>query len=98
MIYLELFHGRPIGDDSNPHPRLIGPTFEADSFVSTYGWERLIIEGEGLELEWLDDCVYYDGILYGDFALSSEPPPDAKLQPYNPELTNKPNPQLKENR
>ena len=100
MIYLELYHGRPIGASSNPHPRLIGPTFEVDRFVTTYGWPRLNIDGENEELEYYDDCIFYDGILYGDFAVSAEPPPDANLQPFKPGLCTIPahlnSPQLKE--
>lgn len=97
MIYLELYHGRPIGADSNPHPRLIGPTFEAECFLSTYGHQRIFFEEENHDVDLIDGEIYYDGILYGDFSVSAEPPPDANLQPYNPELTNKPNPQPKEN-
>ena len=84
MIYFELYHGHPFGDATNPHPRLIGPTFKADRFVSTYGWPRLIIDGENEEFDHHENCICYDGVLYGDFAVTSEPPPEANLQPFDP--------------
>ena len=88
MIFLELHHGRPFGAESNPHPQLIGPTFEAECFLSTYGHHRLFLEEENYDVELIDGEIYYDGMFYGDFAVYSEPQPNANLQPYNPLLNN----------
>lgn len=84
MIYLELYRGRP-ADGLKDSPTgikwgCIGPTFEAEFFASTYGFPRI----ENHDLEYIEDCIYYDGVLYADFSISSEPEPDAYLQPFDP--------------
>lgn len=70
-IYIELFHGRKsAGEDmedwGEPGP-VIGPFRYAHTTYASVIHIR--IGDEDFALEFIDDCVVYDGMLYGDFSI-----------------------------
>ena len=79
MIYIELFHGRKPGEElhdwGRPGPIFASPTF----FHVTYACEIkfsddvdniLTVVGGGDDT--VSDCVYYDGMFYGDWSVFSQ--------------------------
>lgn len=72
MVYLELFHGRKLGEELDDWGTQ-GPIFKADYFHTTYATEikfndrnvLTIVSGDSNESQ----CVYYDGVYYGDWSV-----------------------------
>jgi hypothetical protein len=90
-MYMRLFHGRD--DPMVPMEEwgFDGPVFQIKGFVhSTYNhllWVDHAGTGNGDELHYVDDCVYYDAKYYGDWSVfEAELPPalQSALQPFDP--------------
>lgn len=79
MLFLELLHGRRIDPLTRKEEDLEdwgepGPVFEVDTLVrGTYSC-TLLFDRQGQEnmLKWHGDLLYYDGLFYGDFAVTME--------------------------
>jgi hypothetical protein len=91
-MYLKLFHGRKHWAENMECWGFEGPVFEIKGFVhSTYNthlWVDHKGTGNGDELCYVGDCLYYDGSFYGDWSVfESERTPslEAALQPFDVE-------------
>lgn len=79
MIYIELFHGRKPGEQLQDWG-MPGPVFASSGFFHiTYACEIKFGE-DGSDIltivggkdDTISDCVYYDGVFYGDWSVFSE--------------------------
>lgn len=76
-MYLSLYHGRTDPNADMNDWGTEGPVFEVDTITWTYGAISRIIFPDDDEV-WLnemivDDMIYYDGVYYGDWSVSSKP-------------------------
>ena len=72
MLYLRLFHGRKTLTEDMEDWGEDGPIFEAYEWVhTTYAFHVKIDspQHEFLDLNIRDDCIYYDGMWYGDWSV-----------------------------
>jgi len=79
MIYIELFHGRKPGEELHDWGTQ-GPVFASTNFFhTTYGCEVKfgedgdhILSVVGGADDTVSDCIYYDGMFYGDWTVFPE--------------------------
>jgi len=68
-LYLKLFHGRPsLGMDMDDWGQQ-GPIFGPCEYVHTTYGDNLKLGNNWPELRVVDDCVYYNGMYYGDWSV-----------------------------
>lgn len=84
MIYLRLYHGRPIDPATGEHPDLedwgsVGPEFALHGISQTYGNSPFVFFSEELPgdsecwFEYHEDLIFYDGVGYGDWSVMGQP-------------------------
>lgn len=73
-VYITLYHGRKPGQELDDWG-IKGPTFGPFEYIQTtyashikFGYNK---DGELLELHVVDDMIYYDGIFYGDWEITT---------------------------
>jgi hypothetical protein len=75
VVYIELFHGRRIGEELQDWGSQ-GPVFKAEYFHTTYATEIKFNDGDVLPIaggpDTVSECVHYDGIYYGDWSVFDE--------------------------
>lgn len=87
-VYIKLFHGRTdpneTMDDWGEEGPCLGPVPYAHGTYATdikFGYDR---NQNFLALQYIEDCLYYDGVYYGDFSITSAPTKGEAAVPLDP--------------
>ena len=71
-VYIKLFHGRKSPEEELDDWGEAGPVFGPFPFVHTTYGDHLKFDDSSMgELRVVDDCLYYDGMYYGDWSVFS---------------------------
>ena len=76
MLSIKLYHGRKSPDENLNDWGTDGPLLRIGGFHVTYlSTFRVMLEDKDWYfLKFVDDLLYYDGVLYGDFTISDSDP------------------------
>lgn len=76
MIYLELYHGRRDPEQDLDDWGEVGPVIACQETHHTYHSHiRLVASGnQEVHVWYFDDMIYFDGVWYGDFTITSTTP------------------------
>jgi hypothetical protein len=88
MVYIRLFHGRDTPEENLEDWGFDGPVLGPLNWVQTTYRSHIKIGFEGdwiADLEYVEDLVYYDGKLYGDWSVFFAEPVDGKVAGFVPE-------------
>ena len=97
VLYLKLFHGRTNIEDNLDDWGFDGPILGPLKYVHGTHRHHLAIEYDTSEgpavdgwLEYVEDCIYYDGAYFGDFSAYESSTWEPKTTTWNPLLAEPP--------
>ena len=76
MLTIKLYHGRLSPAEELNDWGTDGPLLRIGGFQSTYlsTYRVMLADQDWHFLKFVDDLLYYDGVLYGDFTISDSDP------------------------